>query len=477
MKNIFLLLTVLSIAFGGCKKALDEEVFSDLGANNFYKTAEDAESLLNATYAASHGEESRTANYLLFGEVSTDVLIQRGGSIAILFKPVEDFAWNATHPRLKDLWDQHYSTIYRANVVLDKVPAINMNEARKKILLAEARFLRAFSYSYLYKWFGPVPLITTSEVSINDRPERATSEAMMLFFEKEFTAASADLPAKQTQFGRATSDAATGFLARQYLNEKNWTKAAELSKKIIDNGTYGLFTSPKRTDLFGLANEGNKEMIYVLPLLPQPNLGSNYIALAAPNDYKFQFPGKVNLAADIRIRTDFLKLFETADERRAAFLFEYINTAGQLIKLGVDNVRSYKYPEDPVGINQFSGNDFPLLRFADVVLMRAEALNELQGPNQESVNLVNSIRSAARVSTITLATYPTKELLRNFIIDERGREFHSEALRREDLIRQGRFIQMAKDRTKPAVDYHVLYPIPQSEIDKNPNLKQNAGYQ
>jgi hypothetical protein len=477
MKNILLLLLLSSTIFSGCKKALDEEVFSDLGANNFYKTAEDAEALLNATYAASHGEESRTANYLLLGEISTDVLIERGGSIAILFKPVEDFTWNATHPRLKDLWDQHYSTIYRSNVVLDKVPAISMNEARKKVLLAEARFLRAFSYTFLYKWFGPVPLITTSDVSIKDRPERATTEAITAFLDKEFTAASADLPAKQTQFGRATSDAATGFLARFYLNEKNWTKAAELSKKIIDNGTHGLFAAAKRTDLFALPNEGNREMIYVLPLLPQPNLGSNYISLAAPNDYKFQFPGKVNLAADIRIRTDFLKLFEAADERRSAFLFEYTNTAGQLIKLGVDNVRSFKYPEDPVGINQFSGNDFPLLRFADIVLMRAEALNELQGPNQESISLINSIRTAARVSTITLTTYPSKELLRNFIIDERGREFHSEALRREDLIRQGRFIQMGKDRGKTAADYHVLYPIPQSEIDKNPNLKQNPGYQ
>jgi len=477
MKKIILLLTLFSTVFSSCKKALDEEVFTDLGSSNFYKTAEDAEALLAAAYSASRGGEIRTESYLLTGEVTTDILIQRLGSIALLFKAAEDFTWDATHPRLIDLWNQHYSAIYRSNVVLDKVPAISMNEGRKKILLAEARFLRAFSYQYLYKWFGTVPLITTSEVMISDRPKRATEAEMTSFFETEFDKAAADLPAKQAQFGRATSGAAIGFLARHYFNAKKWTEAAQTAKRVMDAGTHDLFLTPNRIDLFALNNEGNKEMIYVLPLIPQPNLGSTYISLAAPNDYKFQFPGKVNLAADIRIRSAFLTLFNAADDRRKAFLFQYINTANQTVTLGVDNVRSFKYLEDPQGINQFSGNDFPLLRYADILLIRAEALNELQGPTQESIDLINRIRNAAHITPITLAAYPTKDLLRNFILDERGREFHSEALRREDLIRHGKFISGAVTRGKSAQAYHVLFPIPQSEIDKNSNLVQNPGYQ
>ncbi len=476
MKKLIFFLLVMAI-FTGCKKSLEETVFTELGANNFYKTAEDAEALLAAAYAASHGEESRTANYLLTGEIPTDILIQRGGSINVLFKPVEDFTHNATHQRLQDLWDQHYSTIYRSNVVMDKVPAITMNEARKKVLLGEARFLRAFSYLYLYNWFGTVPLVTGSDVSIKDRPARATEEQMAEFFKTEFTAAAADLPGKQTQFGRATNGAALGFLAKYYLNAKKWAEAAATSKQVMDSGVHRIFVTQNRIDLFALQNEGNAEMMYVLPLLPQPNLGSNYIALAAPNDYKFQYPGKVNLAADIRIRTEFVRLFETADDRRKGFLFQYTNTANQTVTLGADNVRSYKYPEDPQGINQFSGNDFPLLRYADILLMRAEALNELQGPNAESITLINTIRTAAKVPPITLAAYATKDALRNFILDERGREFHSEALRREDLIRHGKFIAMAVARGKAAMAHHVLFPVPQSEIDKNPNLKQNPGYQ
>ena len=477
MKKILLLLVLFSTVFTACKKALDEEVFSDLGSNNFYKTAEDAEALLAAAYSASHGDESRTANYLLSGEVTTDILIQRGGSIAILFKPAEDFTWDATQQRMKDLWDQHFSTIYRANVVLDKVPAINMNEARKKVLLAEARFLRAFSYLYLKNWFGNVPLILTSDVSINDRPSRATDAEMAAFFETEFEKAATDLPLTQSQFGRATSGAAIGFLARYYLNAKKWTEAAATAKRVMDAGKHDLSLTPNRIDLFALNNEGNKEMIYVLPLIPQPNLGSNYISLAAPPNYKFQWPGKVNFAAHIRIRSAFLTLFDAADDRRKAFLFQYTNTNNQLVTLGTDDVRSFKYPEDPQGINQFSGNDFPLLRYADILLMRAEALNELHGPNQESIDLINRIRNAAHITTINLASFATKDQLRNFILDERGREFHSEALRREDLIRHGKFISMAVARGKAAQPHHVVFPIPQSEIDKNSNLKQNPGYQ
>ncbi len=487
MKKTNLYIILFLFAFVGCKQPLEEEVFSSLGDTNFYRSAEDAEALLAAAYSASQGDESRTANYLLFGEIPTDIMIQRGGSINILFKPVEDFTWNATHQRMKDFWDQSFSTIYRTNVILDKVPAITMNEDRKKVILGEARFLRAFSYYYLYNLFGPMPILTSSEVSIKDRPERASEEDFAAFLEAEFTAASAELPAKQAQFGRATSGAALGFLAKFYLNTKQWQKAAETAQKVMDSKAHDIFPAANRIQLFDLANEGNSELLYVLPLIPVTNFGSNYLSLAAPPNYRFKYPGKVKFAANLRIRTAFLSSVfgaandritnRPADDRFGAFLFEFTNTSGQLVRLAVDDARSFKYPEDPQGINQFSGNDFPLLRYADMLLTRAEALNELQGPNQESITLINQVRGAAHANPIALNNFSTKEALRDYILDERGREFHSEGLRREDLIRHGKFISMAKERGKTAFDYQVRYPIPQSEVDKNPSLKQNPGYQ
>src|SRR5699024_876664 len=160
-------------------------------------------------------------------------------------------------------------------------------------------------------------------------------------------------------------------------------------------------------------------------------------------------------------------------ERLEAFLFKYINTSDNSGVLGKDDIRSLKYPEDPNGIGDVTGNDFPLLRYSDILLSRAEALNALQGPNVESVNLITEVRAAAGLQPLNLTTFTGKEALRDQIVKERGWEFHTEGRRRQDLIRSGKFIEVAKQRGKEAFDYQVLFPIPQGEIDKNPKLKQN----
>src|SRR5690606_12480916 len=117
------------------------------------------------------------------------------------------------------------------------------------------------------------------------------------------------------------------------------------------------------------------------------------------------------------------------------------------------------------------GNDIVLMRYADILLARAEALNEISGPTQESIDLINEVRVIAGVPELQLVDFPDKESLRDHILAERGWEFHTEALRRQDLIRHGKFISGALARGKTAArPHHVLYPIPQREIDANPNL-------
>ncbi|HET7361828.1 MAG TPA: RagB/SusD family nutrient uptake outer membrane protein [Salinimicrobium sp.] len=478
MKIFSKLIIVFLTVFIACEKPLQEETFSTLGPTNFYNSAEDAETLLNGVYATSQGYRDILRDYLTFGEATTDIFIERRGAINALIQPVENFNWSATHPWLDRLWGRYYRGIYRANVVLDKVPAIDMDEERKQQILAEARFLRAFNYYYLNDLFGPVPIITTSETSVDARPSRPTEGEFNTFVENEFLAVSEVLPKTQAQFGRATKGAALGFLTKFYLNNKKWAEAAETAKKVMDLGVYSLFTAGNRTELFALSNEGNSEFIYVAPFPDNPTgaLGNTYLSHTAPDGYQWKWPPKVIFAADFRIRSEFLELFEPEDERLDAFVFEYINKAGELVQLEEDNVRSFKYPEDPAGVGNVSGNDFPLLRYADILLSRAEALNELNGPNPESIALINEIRTAAGVAPISLADYPSKEALNAFILDERGREFHTEALRRQDLIRHGVFIEMARERGIEAFDYQVLFPIPQSELDKNPNLVQNEGY-
>jgi len=477
-KTFRILIISFTLLLVSCEKPLEEETFSVLGPSNFYSSAQDAEALLNSVYANTRGYRDFHRDYLTLGEMTTDILIERQGAINANTQPIEDFVFPTGHPWLLGLWAKFYSAIYRANTVIERVPAIEMDPERREQIVAEARFLRAFSYFALYDFFGPVPLITSSNTNSDDRPSRPSQEEFFSFVENEFQEVAAILPATQEQYSRATSGAAYGFLSKFHLNNKDWQNAADAAQQVIDLGVHQLYDQGNRTDLFNLNNQQASEFIFVFPFPTNPTsgLGNTYISHAAPPGYRWMFPPKVNFAAQFKIRSDFLNTFNMEDERLDAFVFEYTNMAGELVQLGEDDKRSFKYPEDPNGIGDVSGNDFPILRYADILLTRAEALNELQGPNPESINLINQVRQVAGIEPLSPEATASMESLRDAILLERGWEFHTEGLRRQDLIRHGKFIEYAQDRGKPAMDYQVLFPIPQSELDRNPNLEQNTGY-
>ncbi|PXX21314.1 RagB/SusD family nutrient uptake outer membrane protein, partial [Arenibacter sp. ARW7G5Y1] len=338
MKIIKTALFIWVLVLGSCNDPLEEETFSVLGPSNFYSTGEDAEALLNGVYAQSQGYRDLLRDLLTFNEVNTDIMIERGGAINSNMLPMEDFLFPSTQPWLLNRWNRSYNAIYRANVTLEKVPGIDMGEGRKAQVLAEARFLRAFNYQLLYSLFGRVPLITNSETSVTDRPSRASEEEMINFLETEFLAVAAILPVSSEQFGRATKGAALGFLSKFYLNRKRWAEAAATAKQVMDLGTYALFTEGSREQLFAMDNEHNSEYIFAAPYPDPPTNadGNTYLSHAAPPGYLFEYPPKVNFAAQFKIRSEFLELFEPEDERLNAFVFEYTNVQGATVVLGED---------------------------------------------------------------------------------------------------------------------------------------------
>lgn len=475
MKKWFLF-TFLTLSLTSCESLLDEEVFSAFGPGNFFKTADDAEALLNSAYAVEQkqgGDGFR--NIMIMAEVNTDLLIIREGGLRGLAQPIEDFTWNPAHEFFDTAWTRYYTIVYRANVVLDNVPGIVFDERRKAEILAEARFIRASGYIYLYDLFGPTPLITSSLSSAEDRPARPTKEEFIQFIENELTAASEVLPLKATRYGSATKGAALAFLTKFQLNDKNWQATADNAKKVIDLAEYRLFEAAHRTDLFKIENEINSEFIYVRPYIAQPGLGTNYLPHAAPPNYKYKGAAKDNYATQLRTLSGFFDTFHPSDQRKGSFITEYENTNGQIIQLGHDNARSFKFQEDLTATGAASGNDFPVVRYADILLSRAEALNELNGPTQEGIDLINQVRAKAGVPLLNLSGF-TKDLLRDHLLKERGWEFFTEELRRQDLIRHGKFLDYGRQRGKTVFDHQVLYPLPQNELDRNPNLKQNEGY-
>lgn len=474
---VFAILLIIGTA---CENPLQEKTYTTLGPDDYFKTAEDAEVVLNSVYGELRYSDI-TRDAVTLQEVNTDIHIERFGGIYTFNQPIEDFVWTSSHNWLQNWWERRYRGIYKANTVLDNIDAIPMNEDRKKEMIAETRFLRAFNYFLLYDLFGPVPLILTSETRVTDRPARAKEEEMTAFIEGELRAASEILPINEPprgQYGRPARGAALGILTKFYLMKKNWQEAASAAKEVMDLGVYDLFTEGNRTELFSPSNQTDNEFIFAASMsdTPTDETGNGWLSHVAPDDYQWQYPPRIIFAAEYRIRSEFLQLFEPDDERSDAFLFEFINTRGETITLGEDEVRSFKFPEYPDQGTSRSSDDFPFLRYADILLSRAEALNEINGPNAESTELLNRIRAAAGVRTFSVTDFSTKEEFRDFILDERGREFHTEALRRQDLIRHGKFIEVARERGKSAEDFHIRYPIPQTEIERNPNLVQNEGY-
>lgn len=479
----FIIVSLLSQT--ACEKQLDVTPPGEFAPGNVLTTDKGIRSVLFSSYAGI--QNPTPSRYLINNaEVTTDVGYNTGGAENLTLSQLINFTWDASLGTLQaDVWAPTYRTIRDANIVLENIAGVNATDANKKLYAAEARFLRAYGYDLLYKWFGPVPLRT----SINSEATlaRATDEHMKAFIEAELTAAIADLPdpGKEEAFARANKGMAASVLAKFYLNTKQWQKAADACRQVMNYNYYQLF--PAYQNMFRVENEGNKEMIMVHPCRNQEGFGNWYTAGALPPGFKTsgQIPEFVwttamaNFATQYRMRSIFTNTIDTVNDKRATLLLRhYINTNNVSVNLlsTADNVRSLKY-WDNATVGNHSGNDVPVIRYADILLSRAEALNELSGPAQEALDLINQVRTRAGIGNLTLADATGKEVLRDLILRERAWEFYSEGLRREDLLRHNKFISSAIARgISVAADKHKLFPIPQTEIDANPACKQNDGY-
>ncbi|MEQ9443580.1 MAG: RagB/SusD family nutrient uptake outer membrane protein [Cyclobacteriaceae bacterium] len=481
-KNTVLFALLLLLAMG-CEDALKEDLYSQLAPENFLTTEEGVVSVLNAAYAESYLNGYSAHSVRNIEEWCTDIEWETGGGENLTAVLMIGFTWDASVGWMYgEMWLKPYRGIRNANIVLDNIENADLSEEARNGYVAQARFLRALSYSHLYTWFGTVPLrtSTTDELEL----PRATEEAMESFIESELLAIIPVLPepGEVSAYGRVTNGAARALLTKFYLNTGQWQEAADMAQEVIDMGTYSLY--PVYEDLFKVQNERNNEYILAYPQVPNTP-GNNYINGAFPPGFTsdprsgLTFQGNWrNWAAQYRLYDRFYDSFDPADLRQNLIIDNYLNNDGDSVSLlGADNTRSFKYWPDPNGLGNEHGNDIPGIRYADILLSRAEALNEINGPNQESIDLINQVRSRAGLDNVNLADFGNAEDLRMHLLDERGWEFYSEGKRREDQIRMGTFISSALGRgISNAKSYHVLFPIPQAAMDANPMLEQNDGY-
>lgn len=478
------------ILLPSCKGFLSEEVYTEYNPSAFLSDKAGVDALLAGAYSRSRIVQYDARNYTyMMNEFCTDIAFETGGGLERNCAPYINFSWQVDDQFLNSFWTKMYAAISSANSVLSVANSLSsLSEPEVNAIKGEARFIRSASYYFLFNIFGPVPIIEIPDNASPDEIEkignstpRASETDMVQYMIDDLTFAAENLPVQEDPIGKATKGSALAVLTKLYLHQKNWEKVVETAQKIIDLKYYSLYSD--YTKLFSVDGENNKEFIYRAPCIAKSGYANNYMAHVFPPNYPIQ-NNWANFGAQFRTYNAFYDTFSANDIRRTLLITHYVNQSGKEVELYKDkdghelnNVRSFKYWPDPNAVGESQGNDIVYIRYADILLCKAEALNELEGPNRESIDLINMIRDRAKTDEITLAQYPTKEALRDFILAERGREFYSEGLRREDLIRHGKFISNAISRGKNAKDYQVLYPIPLTQMQANSSLVQNKGYE
>ncbi len=479
------ILLILTTVLPGCD--LEEEVFVDVASANFFQNDEQAIIGVDAVYAKLRADGTVTGGSGLqegwgmfgFGEatifnyqqVQTDELFVQWAN----FNVFSNFTLTpSSYGNFGSMFGDLFEGIFIANNVLaNVVDNEKLSPEIRDRVTGEALFGRALFYSAALSFYGNIPKITDPFSDPLQLPEQVPASEIVQLIIEDLTEAANLLPENYpaSDYGRFTKGAALGQLARFQLNQKNWSEAIANAREVLQLG-YSL--SPVYKDIFSIDNENNPEIILTIPSIAQSGVGNTMIAHTAQADFLIGSWG------GHQARNSFYESFDEADLRRALLIKDY-ETPGGDPRTVTTGAMIIKYEPDPNRDGPWAGNDIVLHRLSEIYLTLAEALNEENGPNQESIDLINALRDRAFGSDpakrITLADFPTREALRDRILQERSWETYAENYRREDLIRHGKYIQKARERgVENAQDFHTLYPIPQFEIDRNPKLQQNDGY-
>lgn len=493
MKNtialkLLALLLLGSVSFSSCKKFLEEDPKSNVTVTNFYQTEGDAISSVNSIYAYLNSTSSGStagvyhSTFWVTAGLASDEMLNNQLA-APQYDQLATFTYTPQNSALEEIWAMHYKTITIANIAINRIPAINMNAALKARLIGEAKFIRGLIYFNLVRMFGEIPLITEENAPLTPTP--ASVDEIYTQIISDLTDAAASLPlsyAAGNGRGRATQGAANAILAKVYLTTEDWENAAVTAKKVIDSNQYALWED--FADVFKLSSRSGKEAIFSVGFGDAGGAiifweVGQFLVRLLPRQLSEE--GVIN-AQGWQIPTQHLyDAYEPDDRRREVTFITEINGAS-----GTTTIRPYiqKYWDrvaEPKG-NE-SSNDFPVIRYADILLIYAEANNELgnTNPAHEYINLVRKrarFDGTAYVNTVPDYVGLSKDQMKDAIIKERRLEFVAEGQRWFDLVRTNTLetkVPLAKPGVTPTVK-HYLFPIPQREIDLNPGLEQNDGY-
>ncbi|QNL48177.1 RagB/SusD family nutrient uptake outer membrane protein [Olivibacter sp. SDN3] len=486
MKIIGYFLGIMScLSVLSCKDFLKEDARSDMTAGNFYQTEADAEAAIVAAYDLMNNQwDIYYRGIYLLAELPTDNATCGVGVANANIFALDDFTFGPVNDRINVVYTAHYAGIKNANAAIDNIPAISFNEAKKNRLLGEAHFIRALLYYNLVRLFGDVPLVLHQATSLNEvEVERAPVEEVYQQIVADLTFAEENLDEvnNSANIGRATKASAKAILASVHLTRKEYAMAKTKAEETLSLSGYGL--EANYFDIFTPENKQNREFLFAVQNKGMTGTENGFgLALFLPRA-TIPLPGGGTVAgnsADVPTE-EFYDSFSQGDLRRdRTFFTEYDAGAGRV----TFKPHWYKY-FDPGAVSTLGeGNlNYAVIRYAEVLLIEAEATNELEGPTETAYQAINQIRRRAYGLPINLPDAAvdlnglSQSQLREAILAERRWEFGFEGIRWFDLVRTGKLQEVLQEKGIQGVrDHHNLFPLPQRELDVNKLLVQNPGY-
>jgi starch-binding outer membrane protein, SusD/RagB family len=511
LKNISkLLLSGVFVMSAGCSSFLDEEDPSSIAPETFFTLPEHAEAAVYGIYEnlRFHGDGAGifSANFQMLDALSGTAETETGQNSDL--NNLYSYQYTGENLHLSQWWRQLYDGVSNANLAIDKIPQIpGISETDKAKWMGHAKFLRALHYFWLVQLWGEVPLITKPIFSYTDpmvNPTRSSIESVYALIEEDLLAAEAANFPMVDPTGLASQAAVKSLLARVYLvmagqplnkGDAYYTKAAAKAKEVIDYATANpanitLFTN--YADLHNPSIENTKEHIFMIQYAAGV-ANANYQGYFLPNNTNISTAGEVGTTVPTAA---FLNSYEAGDKRtqeKGFYFKEYFLGGGTGSATTLNRFYVWKHFDTPAnGVPGTSGTgnsgmNYPIIRYADVLLMFAEARNEVNGgPDADAYAAYKAIRDRAGLTTPAIGTF-TEASFREAVWKERWHELSFEGLTWFDIVRTGKIFNFGTGTFEDFVGgslngvtlqaKHKLLPLPAADYRNNLNLRpDNPGW-
>lgn len=457
---------LILVALASCSDELDLVPTTQRAADNFYSNEQEIESAVNGVYAQLQNNGLYGLDLIGVGEIPgedsfEEIAANDGGR----FGQLDDFSTNANNDLVGDIWRESYEGIQRVNVILNRIADIDFEDASLKTArTGEMKFVRGLLYFNLVRLYGDVPLVTVETTNPSDffGQGRTAQAEVYAQIEADLADAVQSLPVTRI-LGRPARGAAQAVLADVQMNQGNYSQAATHLAEVVNSAQYSLMASTDQ--IFGIANEGNAEILFEVQFAS----GVNGNAEGEPAASQFRPSGTTANAKGHNLpSSEFVSLFEAGDTRQNDYVG--LDTAANPFYFSLKYEVSGTDPDD-------GGSDHIIIRYADVLLKYAEALNESGGAG--AAQYLNMVRNRAGLANTTATTQAE---LREAIEMERRLEFIGEGHRWFDLKRTGKAIETmnawfsANSINVTINANNLVLPIPQSQLDTDPEMTQNSGY-